>query len=175
MLSAEDALATLIAKDEIRDLAMLYSRGIDRKDLDLLATLYTADGVDAHGPYYRGSAEGFLRFLAESLPHFPYSGHHICNHLISVSGDEGVGEVYVVAYHITPDGKGGFVEDIQNVRYLDRYRKERGRWKFAARDVVFDMQTVRPYAMPDTPPRIGADDESYAILKDRLFARGPRA
>jgi ketosteroid isomerase-like protein len=175
MTLADEALATLIAKDEIRELAMLYSRGVDRKDLELLATLYTADGVDTHGKYYQGSAEGYIRFLAESLPHFPYSGHHICNHLVSVSGDVGEGEVYVVAYHIIPDGKGGYVEDIQNVRYLDQYRKEDGRWKFAARNVVFDMHTVRPYPTLDGPPSGGREDLSYDVLAGRLFARGPRA
>jgi hypothetical protein len=171
---ADDALATLLAKDEIRELAMLYSRGVDRKDIALLAGLYTADGVDAHGEYYRGSAEGYIRFLAESLPRIAYSGHHICNHLISVSGDEAEGEVYVVAYHIIPNGAGGFVENIQNVRYLDRYRREVGLWKFAARNVVFDMETIRPYRMPETQPKVGADDDSYAVLTSRLFARGAR-
>jgi hypothetical protein len=175
MGSADEALATLVAKDEIRELAMLYSRGVDRKDIELLATLYTADGTDAHGEYYRGSAAGYIQFLAESLPRLAYSGHHICNHLISVSGQSAEGEVYVVAYHVIPDGAGGFVENIQNVRYLDRYRKDGGRWKFASRDVVFDMEVIRPYRMPETPPKIGRDDDSYAVLTSRIFARGAQA
>jgi hypothetical protein len=175
MSQAETALATLIAKDEIRELAMLYSRGIDRKDYELLADLYTADGTDAHGEHFRGFAKDFIGFLAQSLPHIPYTGHHICNHLISVSGDTAEGEVYAVAYHVTPDGSGGWLEDVQNVRYLDSYRKEGGRWRFAAREVVFDMLAVRPYRMPETPPRIGRDDESYRIFSSRLFARGARA
>lgn len=174
MGQTKKALKTLVAKEEIRELAMLYSRGIDRKDYELLADLYTADGTDAHGEHYRGSAEGFIQFLAQSLPHIPYTGHHICNHLVSVSGDEAEGEVYAVAYHVTPDGAGGFLEDVQNVRYLDRYRKDGGRWKFAAREVVFDMLAVRPYRMPETPPRIGPEDESYSIFTSPLFARGAR-
>lgn len=46
MSSDQDALAKLLAKDEIRELALLYSRGVDRKDPALLRTLYTKDGMD---------------------------------------------------------------------------------------------------------------------------------
>ena len=73
----QQALAALIAKDEIRELALLYSRGVDRKDIELLRTLYAHDATDDHGKHYNGSAEGYLRFLEMSFPHLRYSGHHI--------------------------------------------------------------------------------------------------
>ena len=52
----QKALAVLMAKDEIRELAMLYSRGVDRRDGELLRTLYTKDGTDNHGKHFNGSA-----------------------------------------------------------------------------------------------------------------------
>jgi hypothetical protein len=175
MSSGQDALAPLIAKDEIRELALLYSRGVDRKDPALLRTLYTADGVDFHGDKFRGPAEDYVRFLEASMPHLHYSGHHICNHLISVDGDAGHGEVYALAYHIYRDRSGGWVEDLQTVRYLDQYRREDGRWRFARRDVIFDAVSVRPIEAP-TASFVGpGEDESYTHLKSRLFAAGPRA
>jgi len=109
------------------------------------------------------------------MPHMPYSGHHICNHLVSVDGDEGEGEVYALAYHLIPDSKGGLIEDLQAVRYVDRYRKEDGRWKFAQRTVEFDMRRSRPAPDVECPAR-GLDEEaSYTTLVSRLFARGAQA
>jgi len=170
------ALETLIAKDEIRDLVLLYSRGCDRKDFALVRTLYTRDGTDCHDETFTGSADEYVKFLERSLPHAPYSGHHVCNHLISVDvgRGEGEGEVYAAAWHIIPDRQGGWTEDFMCVRYLDRYRREDGRWRFAKRVVTYDMRTARPHK----PHRAATDplaDPSYAALSARLFARGPRA
>jgi ketosteroid isomerase-like protein len=167
------SLATLIAKEEIRELAMLYSRGVDRKDAALLRTLYTQDATDTHGDTFDGNAEDYVKFLERSFPYMHYSGHHICNHLISVDGDEGEGELYALAYHVIPDGKGGRLEDFMCVRYIDRYRKQDGRWRFARRVVSYDLRSRRPIAAPDEVAAV--EDPSFRVLQSRLFARGPRA
>jgi hypothetical protein len=179
---SETKLATLIAKDEIRDLGMLYSRGVDRKDGALLRTLYTADATDTHGDTFDGGAEAFIDFLENSFPSMRYSGHHICNHLITVDGDTGEGEIYAYAFHIIPDGTGGWLEDLRLVRYLDHYRKDEGRWKFAKRVVTYDYSSTRPAQIPagDTTtvpldPATYPLETSYAVLSSRPFARGPRA
>ena len=170
----QDALATLVAKEEIRELALLYSRGVDRKDAALLRTLYTKDATDTHGDTFDGKASDFVDFLERSFPHMPYSGHHICNHLISVRGNEGDGEIYAISYHIIPDGTGGWLEDLMSVRYIDRYRKAQdSRWRFAKRVVTYDMRNRRPIAAPELS-KIGYTDPSYVELKSRLFARGGR-
>jgi SnoaL-like domain len=168
------ALATLIAREQIRELALLYCRGVDRKDIELLKTLYTADATDHHGRHFSGTAAEYMRFLEKSFPYMRYSGHHVCNHLISVDGDQGEGEVYALAYHLIPDGKGGFVEDFAAVRYIDRYRKENGRWLFASRVVSFDFRSARPFPTPEGAAPPPAEDPSYTTLSSRLFIRGPR-
>ena len=174
MTPDQTLLETLVAKDQIRDLVLLYSRGVDRQDMDLLGTLYASDATDTHGDRFDGSASDYIAFLAAGLPHLRYSGHHVCNHLISVDGDTGEGEVYALAYHIYPDGKGGLVEDLKGVRYIDRYRKEDGRWLFARRVVAFDFESMRP-APPMTAATAPGEDASYGALASRLFARGERA
>lgn len=169
-----NALAALLAKEEIRELVLLYSRGVDRKDPALLRDLYTKDATDTHGDSFDGTAEDYVQFLERAFPHMRYSGHHVCNHLISVDGDEGEGEVYAIAYHVIPDGKGAWTEDFGCVRYIDRYRKEDGRWRFARRVVSYDLRTQRPFpaAGKTAPP---GDDPGFAVLTSRIFARGERA
>lgn len=173
-MDQKKALETLIAKDEIRELAMLYCRGVDRKDGPLLRTLYAKGATDTHGNTFDGGAEEYVDFLEKSFPHMRYGGHHVCNHLISVDGDKGDGEVYAIAYHGISDRKGGWIEDLLLVRYIDNYIKENGRWRFAKRVVTYDMRNTRPISMSegDSDP---TKDLSYATLLSRLFARGPRA
>jgi hypothetical protein len=171
----QQALATLVAKEDIRQLVLLYSRGVDRKDIELLRTLYAKDATDDHGSHFQGAADDYMRFLERSFPHMRMSGHYVCNHLISVDGDEADGEVYALAYHLIPDGKGGTIEDFAGVRYIDRYRKEGGRWLFAKRVVKFDLRSQRPVPTPEGAAPAPADDASYETLTSRLFARGPRA
>lgn len=166
-------LETLIAKDDIRELALLYSRGVDRQDVALLRTLYTTDGWDSHGPYFDGPAQDYVDFLARQLPHMHIGAHHICNHLVSVDGDTGEGEVYAIAWHLIPDGAGGLKHDVQAVRYIDNYRREDGQWRFAKRTVSFDMKIVLPADDPGQKPD-PAQDPSYGALSSLLFAKGAR-
>lgn len=167
---SENAIATLIAKDEIRELALLYCRGVDRQDFALLRDLYTADATDTHGDTFDGPANEYVDFLEKSLPYLQYSGHHVCNHLISVDGDTGEGEVYALAYHMIPDRSGGYIEDLIGVRYLDHYRKETdGRWRFAKRLVTYDMRRQTPISSVQE-----ADARAKDYLQTALFGRGIR-
>jgi ketosteroid isomerase-like protein len=168
-----DPLQTLIDKEAIRELAMLYARGMDRQDVSLLKTLYTDDGWDAHGPYFDGPADKYVEFLAASLPHMHVGAHFICNHLISVDGDTGEGEVYAIAWHLIPDGAGRQKHDFQAVRYIDNYRRDGGQWKFARRDVRFDMKIELPADNHGSKPD-PEKDLSYSAISSLLFARGSR-
>ena len=173
----EKALQQLIDKDAIRDLVLCYSRAIDRKDVELLRDLYTADATDTHGTSFDGPADQYCDFIAASLPYMTYSGHHVCNHMVSVEGDEGNGEVYAIALHYIPDQKnpGRMIEDFMAVRYIDTYRRcADGKWRFSKRVVTYDMHIERPF---DGDGLLGSSevDPSYGVLGQRFFQRGARA
>jgi len=171
------ALQTLIDKDAIRELVLLYSRAIDRKDIALLRDLYTEDATDTHGTHFDGPADGYCDFIEKSHPFMTYSGHHACNHLISVEGDEGNGEVYAIALHTIPDrnNPGVLLEDFMAVRYIDNYRRcADGKWRFSKRVVTYDIHITRPF---DGDGLLGSSpvDPSYGVCGQRLFQRGARA
>lgn len=171
------AIQALIDKEAIRDLVLSYSRAVDRKDIALLRDLYTADATDSHGDSFDGGAKEYCDFIEASLPYMPYSGHHVCNHLISVEGDEGNGEVYALAYHIIPDrdSGGALIEDFMCVRYIDNYRRESdGKWRFSKRVVTYDVQIRRPF---DGKFRnmVEMADPSYQVCTQRTFQKGSRA
>lgn len=168
------ALQALIDKDAIRELVLLYSRAIDRQDIALLGDLYTQDATDTHGDSFDGSAEDYCAFIAQAFPHMPYSGHHVCNHLIAVDGDTASGEVYGLAWHLIPTREGGREEDFMAVRYIDNYRRcADDRWRFSKRVVTYDFKLRRPF---DGGGLLGLAerDPSYAECLQPLFRRGPR-
>ena len=82
--------------------------------------------------------------------------------------------MHALPYHFIPDGKGGTARDVAGVRYIDRYRKDNDRWRFAKRVVVFDFRDVKPVLAPAGTAPVPLEDPSYATLVSRLFARGPR-
>ena len=170
----ENALQQMIDKDAIRELVLLYSRAIDRKDVALLRDLYTEDATDSHGDSFDGPADAYCDFIEKSLPYMPYSGHHVCNHLISVDGNEANGEVYALAYHLIPNREGGQEEDFMAVRYIDNYRRcADGKWRFSKRVVTYDLKIRRPFDGGGLLG-LGEKDPSYDVCQQRLFQRGAR-
>lgn len=170
----QNAVQVLLDKDAIRDLVLLYSRAIDRQDIELLRDLYSDDATDTHGDSFDGNAEDYCEFIAGAFPQMPYSGHHVCNHLIAVDGDEAGGEVYALAWHLVPGRDGGRQEDFMAVRYIDNYRRcTDGKWRFSKRVVTYDFKLRRPFDGGGLLGQ-GAMDPSYAINANALFARGRR-
>lgn len=169
----QSALDVLVAKEHIRELVLLYSRGVDRKDFDLVRSLYTRDATDTHGPKHYADMDAFMGALRRALPTQRNGGHYVCNHLITVNGDRAEGEVYVLAFHLVQDAAGQWIEELFRVRYADDYRIEEGRWRFASRVVVFDDVSTRPAPTPQGDAPDQAADLSYA-LNSRIFARGTR-
>jgi ketosteroid isomerase-like protein len=175
--ASADAIRQVIDKEAIRELVLCYSRAIDKRDYALLRDLYTDDAVDRHGPEFEGGIDAFIAMIEAAMPRYGYTGHHVCNHMIGLAGDEGNGEVYALAIHVLedPDNPGQQIEDFLAVRYIDNYRRcADGKWRFSKRVVTYDMQLQRPFTGGGLMA-LGAKDPSYQVCPHPLFQRGARA
>lgn len=154
------ALDEALSRDAIRKLVTGYSRGVDRGDKELLASIFWDDStvisglVNASGPVF---ADGIIDYVTQNLD---YCFHSIANEWIEVKGDHAVGEHYIVA-HMSAGG----ADVMTGGRYIDSYERRDGVWKIASRTFVADWNTTHPVSMEL--------DGMYEPLKTRgCFGRG---
>ncbi len=144
-------------REDIRQLAALYMRGLDRLDVDLLRAQFWDDARLEYG-IYSGSPAGFAEFCMQALREHVRNHHMIGQHIIELSGDEAFGEVYYQAYHKVMGGDGSHRDLFISGRYVDRYERRDGFWKFAYRSELVDWVRDNPSAdsmLDETPMIIG--------------------
>ena len=136
-MTAEEALD----RAALTDLVMHYCRGVDRRDFALVRSLYWDDAVDRHGAMFEGGADALVAWLPTIMGQFELTVHRVTNGVFAFAGDRAEGEHYAVAYHRThpPQRR----EIVIGGRYLDRYERRGGVWKFAERRLVFDHGEAR--------------------------------
>jgi SnoaL-like domain len=173
--SRDSALQDLLDKEALRDIALRYSRAIDRMDLDLLKTVYHPDATDDHGVWFNGSASQFIAQLPEINARLEALHHSITNSFYRIDGDRADGELYFDAYQRTKPPESLHI--LVRGRYLDNYERRGGVWRIAHRRLVWDSMETTPVSAADAKQfsamgRIGSfeDDRSYEAL--RLFPRG---
>jgi 3-phenylpropionate/cinnamic acid dioxygenase small subunit len=171
------ALRELLDRERIRDLVFRYCRAVDRRDFALLATLYHADAIDDHTPYFCGPAAEFIAQLPQIMAVNRITSHQITNTLIAVDGDRAEGEIHTLSYHLMDTAEGP-VDFLVGGRYLDHYVRHGEGWQFMRRKIVLDWSAREPTRFDIERARAGgavlgqpgAEDPSYAYF--RLFPRG---
>lgn len=167
-------LAEALDRIALQKLAWAYCHAIDRQDFALLRSLYHDDAEDDHSPMFKGGPDEYIAWLPSILAHWQLTSHVISNMNFMIAGDAAEGELVTMAYHRTADGSR---EVIAHGRYLDRYLKRDGIWRFHRRSLVLDWFEDRPVQKGDGP-RIdegvecgqpGSGDAVYTRLP--LFAR----
>jgi hypothetical protein len=137
----EAKLEMMLARDELHQLVTAYCRAVDRADYETLRSLYHPDATDSHGSFSTGGVERFIEQLTAAEPYVLVSQHNITTTNFVVEGevDGGIarGEIYCLVFH-TFAGPEHDIDVIIGGRYLDRYTKHDGRWKFSQRTIVAD-------------------------------------
>lgn len=135
-------LEELLAKQEITDLVGRYMRGLDRLDRKLLRSTFHDDATTDYG-FFQGGPDAFVDMAYNALKDHAANHHMIGQVNIDVEGDVAFGEVYFNAYHRVLQN--GEPRDLVIAgRYVDRYEKRDGAWKFAFRSEVNDWSRNDP-------------------------------
>lgn len=177
----ESGLRALLVKERLHELEMAYCRAVDRRDADLLRSIFFDDAIEEHGEMYRGSAVAFVDWVfKEFLPRYELTAHYVLNEWYRVDGLKAEGETHRLSYHRERDTEGCATEAIAACRTFNRYECRNGVWKIAYRGVVRDWVTKHSvddalyqghFGMQMSKP--DASDESYRVLS--LFPRGESA
>ena len=138
----DKAMQALLDKQEIYELSCRYMRGLDRLDEDLLLSVFVEDAWCDYG-FISGPAPEFVRFCITALTDHKANQHMIGNVLIDLDGDQAFGEVYFQAYHKVM-AESGFEDVTISGRYLDRYERRAGVWKFTYRSERVDWSRTEP-------------------------------
>lgn len=156
------ALQCLLDKEAIRELVHLYCRAADRKDVALMRSLYHEDATDDHGGFFSGPVSEFFQQLPAIQAPMTILHHNVTTHNIELNGDTAEGEVYILAFHQVKTDT-GLLDLLVGGRYLDRYEKRDGTWKFSHRAVLAD------WVQANDPSTV---DLEHPIIKGSNIGRG---
>jgi hypothetical protein len=160
------SLQELLDRQALAELVACYSRAIDRRDFALLHSLYLPEAIHDHGGLFRGGRDAFVAWLSTAMQ--GGATHHLVgNTLFAIDGDRAEGEVYTINFHVI--GRAESRDYIASGRYLDTYRRENGRWRFASRQRLLDWAWEGPSAPAGTGATIarglpGPDDAATTRL-----------
>jgi hypothetical protein len=165
MAPSEAQLQEMFDEFELRKLVHGYCRAVDRGDVSHLRELYHPDATDDHGSVAAGSADELLDAITAARPYIRSMQHNVTTVNFAIDGDTAEGEVYTIATH-TFIARDHDVDVVIGGRYLDKYARRDGTWKFITRMIVTDWAHVNDPSTIDLSHPItkdtprGAPDES---------------
>ncbi|PBC39309.1 hypothetical protein CJ179_35255 [Rhodococcus sp. ACS1] len=128
-------LSQLLARQQILDCIHRAARGLDRHDVELLASAFHPDAVVRYGKIVDG-VPGIARKLNEGHASSSRAHtHNITTHNCRIDGDSAEAESYVLAGLASGDRT---TVRLLGARYLDVLDKRNDRWLISAREVVIE-------------------------------------
>lgn len=133
------ALRRLLDRAAIQDVLLRYARGVDRRDIDLVASCFTPDAA-YDGALARGTIADALAALRVAVTRYTSTLHVLANQLIEIDGDTARSETYALAHHCLPDGALRIVA----LRYLDELVRHDDGWRICRRTAQREWERVDP-------------------------------
>ncbi len=131
-----ETVATLINLELIRDCLARYCRGMDRRDMEMLRSVYWPEARDQHASF-SGSPAEFIAWIEPVLDGIELTQHFLGQNLIRIEDNQAFAETYYNAYHRLSSTHGR-IEVYLWGRYNDKFECRGGIWKIVDRLVVCD-------------------------------------
>jgi len=143
MQSSTELLTRTVAEWQLLRLAFDYAQAVDRRNPDLFAALFTADGTFERSGTPPKSRQEIYRIPLLLAGKYVSTLHTVLNQTMDVDGDCATGETYCIAYHVLK-GDGGTVISVNKaLRYQDTCVKREDRWLFRKREMICDWTEAR--------------------------------
>jgi hypothetical protein len=161
-----DSIQDLLDREAIRSVLYRYCRAMDRKDPELLESIYWDGAHESHGAYV-GSAAGF-RASAMGPGRFESMRHSLGTINIDLDEDVAYTEAYFVATGVPRERRdGGRMLRVHEGRYIDKFERRDNEWRIIRRTVVKDFIDVRPLKWRSVPPK----SDSLSLADKRSESR----
>jgi len=135
MEPTDPEIRKLLDRAAIGDVIQRYSRAVDQRDWDEVASCFTPDAYADYG-LIQGGVEEVVRWIRQGVEAFDKTMHFIQPLVIEVVGDTARAEAYGLAYHRRTDA-GQRKELLVRVRYLDELVRVGETWLIQRRTVEY--------------------------------------
>ena len=137
-------LQQLLDHHEIAQTLKEYCHGCDRGDEERMASVYSEDSFDDHG-IFKAPGKQFAKLMMERILATTDSLFHMLGQsLINVDGDDAGAETYFFAISRNKREDGAEMCNQLGGRFVDKLRREGGRWLIKHRVVVRDWAISLP-------------------------------
>lgn len=133
----------LLDRQAILDCLNRYARGLDRRDLDMLRSVFHPDATDHHGALadYYPAADALIADWETRDVLRTFSHHLLLNTSIDLDSDVAHAETY---FQLIIGLKPGVRPEqprlsVGGGRYVDRFERREGEWRIARRVLVLSM------------------------------------
>jgi len=146
----------------LRELAVRYARGVDRRDVDTFLGVFEPDAVvvvrrpSPTEPPSEIRGHDRLAGIPKLIARYARTFHFLGQSSYRDLGDEAEGEVHCIAHHLDLSGEAA-TDLVMFIRYQDRYaRRPDGTWRISEREVLVDWTETRPAEAPAGDGEAGA-------------------
>jgi hypothetical protein len=162
-LSAQQkTLRYLADRQAIHDCAVRFSRGVNRRDPELLKSAFHPDAVDDHGLFV-GNRDDFVSWIDTVYDRIAVTQHFVTNQTVDIEGDTAHAETYWIVANVL---KGSISVVLRGGRYIDRLERRKGTWAIVERVCLIEWNCTTG-DLPTPPDVLAILAQSGVSTHDR--------